>query len=29
MKTYAQAQGFEVWKSIIDGYKEPTIPPRN
>jgi hypothetical protein len=20
MKTYIQAQGFEIWKSIIDGY---------
>jgi hypothetical protein len=29
MKTYVQAQGFEVWKSIVDGYKEPTIPPTN
>jgi hypothetical protein len=29
MKTYVQAQGFEVWKSIVDGYKEPTVPPTN
>jgi hypothetical protein len=29
MKTYIQAQGFEVWKSIVDGYKEPVIPPTN
>ena len=27
MKTYIQAQGFEIWKSIVDGYKEPTILP--
>jgi hypothetical protein len=20
MKTYIQAQGFEIWKSIVDGY---------
>jgi hypothetical protein len=29
MKTYIQAQGFEISKSIVDGYKEPTIPPTN
>jgi hypothetical protein len=29
MKTYIQAQGFEIWKSIVDGYKEPTVPPTN
>jgi hypothetical protein len=29
MKTYVQAQGFEVWKSIVDGYNEPTVPPIN
>jgi hypothetical protein len=29
MKTYVQAQGFEVWKSVVDGYKEPTVPPTN
>jgi hypothetical protein len=29
MKTYVQAQGFEVWKSIVDGYKEPVVPPTN
>jgi hypothetical protein len=29
MKTYVQAQGFEVWKSIVDGYKEPTVLPTN
>jgi hypothetical protein len=21
MKTYVHAQGFEVWQSIVDGYK--------
>ena len=25
MKTYMQAQGFEIWQSIVDGYKEPTV----
>jgi hypothetical protein len=29
MKTYVQAHGFEVWKSVVDGYKEPTVPPTN
>jgi hypothetical protein len=29
MKTYVQAQGFEVWKSVVDGYKEPIILPTN
>jgi hypothetical protein len=27
MKTYIHAHGFEIWQSIVDGYKEPTIPP--
>jgi len=27
MKTYIHAQGFEIWKSVVDGYKEPTVPP--
>jgi hypothetical protein len=26
---YVQAQGFEVYQSIVDGYKEPSIPPTN
>jgi hypothetical protein len=29
MKTYIQAQGFQVWKSILDGYTTPTVPPTN
>ena len=29
MKTYIQEQGFEMWQSIVDGYKEPTISPTN
>jgi hypothetical protein len=29
MKTYIQAQGFQVWKSIVDGYKAPVVPPTN
>jgi hypothetical protein len=27
MKTYIQAQGFDVWRSVVDGYKAPTTPP--
>jgi hypothetical protein len=27
MKTYMQAQGFEIWQSVVDGYKEPIVPP--
>jgi hypothetical protein len=27
MKTYTQTEGFEIWKSIVDGYKEPTVLP--
>jgi hypothetical protein len=27
MKTYVQAQGFDVWKSVVDGYTTPTTPP--
>jgi hypothetical protein len=26
MKTYIHAQGFEIWQSIVDGYKEPIGP---
>jgi hypothetical protein len=29
MKTYIQAQGFEIWKSIANGYTTPTVPPTN
>jgi hypothetical protein len=29
MKTYILSQGFEIWKSILDGYTIPTIPPTN
>jgi hypothetical protein len=29
MKTYIQAQGFEIWQSIVDGYIVPSVPPRN
>jgi hypothetical protein len=29
MKTYVQEKGFEVWKSFVDGYKEPKIPQSN
>jgi hypothetical protein len=27
MKTHIHALGFDVWRSIVDGYKAPTIPP--
>jgi hypothetical protein len=29
MKTYTQAHGFEIWQSVVDGYKELTILPTN
>jgi hypothetical protein len=29
MKTYIQTQGFQVWKSIVDGYTTPIVPPKN
>jgi hypothetical protein len=29
MKTYIQAQGFEIWQSIVDGYTTPVVPPTN
>jgi hypothetical protein len=29
MKTYIHAQGFEIWKSVVNGYKEPTVSPTN
>jgi hypothetical protein len=29
MKTYIQAQGFQVWQSIVDGYTTLAIPPTN
>jgi hypothetical protein len=27
MKTYMQAQGFEIWQSVVYGYREPTVLP--
>ena len=24
---YIQAQGFEIWQSLVDGYTVPTVPP--
>ena len=27
MKTYIQAQGFQVWQSIVDGYTTLAVPP--
>ena len=29
MKTYIHAQGFQVWKSIVDGYIAPAVPRTN
>jgi hypothetical protein len=29
MNTYIHAQGFQVWKSIIDGYTMPIVPLTN
>jgi hypothetical protein len=29
MKAYIQAQGFQVWQSILDGYIAPAVPPTN
>jgi hypothetical protein len=27
MKAYIEAQGFQVWQSIVDGYTTPAVPP--
>jgi hypothetical protein len=27
MKTFLQAHGFDVWKSVVDGYTTPATPP--
>jgi hypothetical protein len=29
MRTYIQAQGFQVWQSIVDGYTALAVPPTN
>jgi hypothetical protein len=29
MRTYIQAQRFQVWQSIVDGYTTPSVPPTN
>jgi hypothetical protein len=29
MKTYIHEHGFQVWKSIVDGYTAPIVPPIN
>jgi hypothetical protein len=29
MKTYTHTQGFEIWQSVIDGYKESAVSPTN
>jgi hypothetical protein len=27
MKKYVQAHGFDIWKSVVEGYKDPKTPP--
>jgi hypothetical protein len=27
MKTFLQAQGFDVWQAVVNGYKAPASPP--
>jgi hypothetical protein len=27
MKIHIHALGFDVWRSVVDGYKAPTVPP--
>lgn len=29
IQTHIMALGFDVWKSIVTSYKDPTIPPIN
>ena len=29
MKAYIQAQGFEIWQSIVYGYTTPVVPRTN
>jgi hypothetical protein len=29
MKNNLQTQGFDVWKSVVDGYSAPVTPPTN
>jgi hypothetical protein len=29
MKSYIQAQVFEIWQSIVDGYTTPAVPATN
>jgi hypothetical protein len=29
MIAYVQAQGIEVWKLVVDGYNESSLPPTN
>ena len=29
MKKYIQAQGFEIWQSIVNGYTAPIVLPKN
>jgi hypothetical protein len=29
MKKFMLALGFDIWKSIVDGYTSPTTPPKD
>ena len=29
MNMYIQAHGFEIWQSVVDGYKEPGVSSTN
>ena len=29
IQTYIHAHGFDVWQSMVDGYKAPSTPPTN
>jgi hypothetical protein len=29
MKTYLQALGYDVWKSVVTGYRPSKTPPTN
>jgi hypothetical protein len=29
MKNFLLALGFDIWKSVVDGYTAPTTPPKD
>jgi hypothetical protein len=29
MKNFLLALGFDIWKSVVDGYTTPTTPPKD